>query len=60
MTEGRGRNNETKAKEGVPLAIRIPVYREPMHLRCITLRVTFAETREKRSKEESLNNFVIF
>lgn len=51
MTEGQGRNNETKAKEGeVPIAIRIPVYREPMHLRCITLRMTFVETREQKEK----------
>lgn len=67
MTGGQGRNSETRVKEWVPIVICIPVYREPMHLRCITLccvcvraranvrihvRVAFAEARKKRGKGE--------
>lgn len=56
----RARKEQRDESEGrkVPIAIRIPVYQEPMHLRCITLRVTFVETRKKRRKEDNLNNFV--
>lgn len=50
MTEGQGRNNETKAKEGsysYPHSGLPRTYAPEMH----NSRVTFVETREQKEKE---------